>query len=126
MKTKMMELENKILHMKNYNIGKIKMTMETNGFPKGLILNRELTIRECRYILKTLLGINISIKEDFYDIEEYNDYNNDMKINVNEWLVGNRDDSCIMEYAFDCSDEPIGIMNLIPILFYLKKKNIIN
>ena len=36
----MMELENKILHMKNYNIGKIKMTMETNGFPKGLILNR--------------------------------------------------------------------------------------
>ena len=72
MKTKMMELENKILHMKNYNIGKIKMTMETNGFPKGLILNRELTIRECRYILKTLLGINISIKEDFYDIEEYN------------------------------------------------------
>ena len=112
--------------MKNYNIGKVKINMETNGFPKGLILNRELTIRECRYILNTLLGINICTKEDMYDTEEYNEYNIELQENVNKWLVGDRDDSTIMSYAYDCSDEPIGIMNLIPILVYLKKKNVID
>ena len=30
--------------MKNYNIGKIKMTMETNGFPKGLKCLKKLIL----------------------------------------------------------------------------------
>lgn len=34
--------------MKKYNLGTVKVEMEANGFPKGLILKRELTIRECR------------------------------------------------------------------------------
>ncbi len=112
--------------IKNYNLGKIKVNMETNGFPKGLILNRDLSIRECRHIMYSLLGININTKEDMYDAEEYRDYNNILKDDVNKWLAGNLDDSRIMEYAYDCADEPIGIMNLITILSYLKKKNIID
>ena len=44
---------------------------------------------------------------------------------VNAWLRGDTDDSAIMEFAFDCSDDPIGIMNLIPIICYLQKKGII-
>lgn len=43
--------------MKKYNIGVVKMTMETNGFPKGFILKRKPTIREAMYILENLLLI---------------------------------------------------------------------
>lgn len=112
--------------MKKYNLGTVKVEMEANGFPKGLILKRELTIRECRYILRNLLGIEIQTKEDCYDAEEYKEYNEEIKHNVNEWLKGDFDDYAIMEFAYDCSDESIGIMNLIPILFYLKKIGVID
>lgn len=112
--------------MKRYNLGTIKLEMENNGFPKGLILKRELTVRESRYIMRNLLGIDVGTREDFDDKEGYSDYNDELQTNVNGWLVGNFDDSVIMEYAYDCSDEFIGIMNLIPILFYLKKIGVID
>lgn len=113
-------------NMKIYNVGKVKINLEKNGFPKGLILKRDLSARECRHIMKTLLGIEINTREDVYDDEEYKDYNDELKETVNKWLIGEVDDSNIMEYAYDCSDEPIGIMNLIPIIQYLKKKKIID
>lgn len=102
------------------------MQMHSNGFPKGFVLKRELDIRECRYILKNLLGIEIQTKEDCYDAEEYKEYNEGIKFNVNGWLKGDFDDNAIMEFAYVCSDEQIGMMNLIPIIVYLKKKDIIN
>ena len=110
---------------KNFNIGTVKMTMESNGFPKGLILKRDLTLRECKHILGNLLGIELSTREDCYDNEEYQDKMDEYRDTVNAWLRGDADDSAIMGFAFDCTDEPIGIMNLIPIICYLKKKGII-
>ena len=32
----------------------------------------------------------------------------------------------MMKYAGDCGDESIGIMNLVPLICYLKKKDIID
>lgn len=112
--------------MKKYNIGSVKLNLENNGFPKGLILNRDLTVKESRYIMYNLLGININTIDDCYDRDEYKEYNIDLSNNVNSWLRGDIDDVSLMEYAGDCSDEPIGVMNLIPIIYYLKKKNIID
>lgn len=110
---------------KNFNIGIVRMSIKTNEFPKGLILKRDLTLRECKYILGNLLGIELFTHEDFNDNEEYQDRMNEYCDTVNAWLRGNVDDSAIMEFAFDCSDDPIDIMNLIPIIQYLKKKGII-
>lgn len=113
--------------MKKFNIGTIKMKMNSNGFPKGFILKRELTLRECRYILKTLLGIDINDADCFVDKYEYKSYNVTLKQDVNDWLQGElEDDYIMMEYADDCGDEPIGIMNLVPLICYLKKKDIID
>lgn len=112
--------------MKKYNIGSVKLNLETNGFPKGLILNRDLTVKESRYIMYNLLGININTIDDCYGRDEYKEYNIDLSNSVNSWLRGDIDDENLMEYAGDCADEPIGIMNLIPIVSYLKKKNIID
>lgn len=98
--------------------------MESNGFPKGFILKRDLTVRECRYILYSLLGINIATKDDLDD-EEYREQNEEYVQTVNAWLRGETDDSVIIEFAFDCSDEPLGLMNMLPIVAYLQKKGII-
>ena len=114
-------------NMKKFNIGTVRMEMESNGFPKGFILKRELTLRECRYILKTLFGIDINDADCFNYAYEYKSYNDALKQDVNGWLKGEcYDDYIMMEYAGDCGDEPIGIMNLVPLICYLKKKNIID
>jgi len=113
--------------MKKYNLGTVKLEMESNGFPKGFILKRDLVTKEARYIMNTLLGINLNtLDDDCYDREEYKEYNISITNSVNSWLKGNIDDESLMEYACDCSDEQLGIMKLIPIIQYLKKKNIID
>lgn len=112
------------MNTKIYSIGKVKLTMESNGFPKGFILKRDLTVRECRYILYSLLGINIATKDDLDD-EEYREQNEEYVQTVNAWLRGETDDSAIIEFAFDCSDEPLRLMNMLPIVAYLQKKGII-
>lgn len=112
--------------MKKFNLGTIKMDMENNGFPKGIILNRKVTVREARYIMFNLLGINIWVREDCETDEEYKEYNKELTSVVNSWLIGEYDDNILMDYASDCSDEQLGLMNMIPILCYLKKKNIID
>lgn len=109
---------------KTFNIGKVSMKMHSNGFPAGLVLKRSLTIRECKHIMKDLLGIDIRSKDDCEDSEEYNEFNEELKSNVNNWLNGECDDNVIMEYAYDCSDDPIGIFNLIPIISYLQKRKL--
>lgn len=111
---------------KTFNIGSVKLNLESNGFPKGLILKRDLTVKESRYIMYHLLGININTINEYDDKEEYKEYNDELTNSVNSWLRGDIDDEIIMEYAYDCSDEPMGIMNLIPIICYLKKRDIID
>ena len=114
------------IRKKKFNVGTVVMEIPKGDYiPKGLVLKRELTIRECRYIMRNLLMIEINNEEDCYDSEEYKEYNSELQKVVNDWLRGEEEDYSIMEYAYDCSDEPIGIMNFIPILMYLKKREII-
>lgn len=111
---------------KKFNVGTVVMELQKDDtVPKGLVLKRELNIRECRHIMKNLLMIDINTEDDCFDSEEYKEYNSELKKTVNEWLRGDAEDDSIMEYAYDCSDEPIGMMNLIPIIMYLKKHEII-
>ena len=111
---------------KKFNVGTVVMELQNGDtVPKGLVLKRELNIRECRYIMKNLLMIDINTEEDCFDSDEYKEYNSELKKTVNDWLRGDAEDYSIMKYAYDCSDEPIGIMNLIPIIMYLKKREII-
>lgn len=110
---------------KTFNIGKVFLEMHDNGFPKGFILKRDLTYKECSYILKNLLGIWHTTKEDCSDEEDWKYWRNTIIDDVNKWLRGERDDSAIREFASDCMDEDLGLMNLIPIICYLKKKKII-
>jgi hypothetical protein len=111
---------NKIL-----NLGKIKLTMHDNGFPRGFILKREMTVREARYLMYELLGINICTSKDFDYAEDYKEYNEELVQDVNDWLAGERDEDSISKYAYDCMDEQLGMHNMLIITDYLQKKGII-
>ena len=99
--------------------------MICDSFDRGFVMNRDVTLREARYILKRLLGIDINDRNCYDYTDEYQEYNKDLLNDVNNWLKGNIEDSSIMEYASDCSDEPIGIWNAFKIAQYLSKKKII-
>ena len=99
-------------------------TRESNGFIKGLIMNRYLTVEECRYIMTELLGIDILEEDDLYE-DEQQEYNEELQINVNAWLRGDVDDSVIAQYMYDCQYDQLGMIQLIGILIYLQKIEVI-
>lgn len=108
-------------------LNELCFTRESNGFVKGLILNRYLTLEECRHIMVELLGIDISSDEDFYEDEqdELDGYNEDLRRNVNAWLRGDLDDAGIAQYMYDCQYDQLGMMQLIGILSYLQEIEVI-
>lgn len=110
---------------KTFNIGNVKLEMRTNGFPKGFKLKRKLTVRECRHIMYDLLGIDIQTRDCYEFDYDYKDYINGMCKDVNGWLEGDCDDEVIAEYAYDCSNDQLGLINMIPITQYLIKKGVI-
>ena len=60
---------------KKFNVGTVVMELQKGDtVPKGLVLKRELNIRECRHIMKNLLMIDINAEEDCFDSEEYKEF----------------------------------------------------
>lgn len=110
--------------MININLGKIKCIGTNKNHIDRLILKRKVTIKEAKYILTNIFGIELLTKGDFENLKEYQEQNQEYTRVVNNWLIGKADDTAIMEFAWD-SSEPIGIFNLISIIYYLKKKNVI-
>lgn len=96
-----------------------------NGFSHGLVTKRPATTREVRHIMKNILGIVVNERDDMYSKDEYDEYNKEMTEAFNEWLNGNADDQSIMDYAGDCSDEPIGLFNAFKMADYLQKRGVI-
>ena len=110
--------------MININLGEIKCIGTNQNRIDGLVLKRKVTIREAKYILTNIFGIELLTKDDFEDLDEYRERDQEYTEVVNDWLIGKTDDTAIMGFAWD-SDEPIGIFNLISIIYYLKKRNVI-
>lgn len=108
---------------KTYKIGTVQITMEKNGFPKGLILNRDLDFDECKYLMEDLIGISLGDVSDFFDMEQYNGYCDELVKNVNDWLRGDCDDDYLMSiYAYG---DDIGVMSIIPVIEFLQERNIL-
>lgn len=111
---------------KIFNIGTVTTLLTLDNYPKGLVLKRELTIVECRYILKKILDINIYTREDVIDEEEYTEQNLEYQKVVNKWLRGECSSKNVDYFRVIWDDRKIDIIDLIPILAYLKKRKIID
>ena len=109
--------------MESYNLGIIKMTTGESG--RGLILKRELSLDECKYILSEIFGITLYTHEDFDDEEEYQEQMDKYKDTINAWLKGDRDDQYILDSYMSYLENSLGIMNMVLIIDYLKKLSVI-
>ena len=111
--------------MKTIKRNPIKLDIYSNGSIHGLVIKRNPTLKETMYIFKKIFGICINEREDMDTDYDYNDYNKDLVNDFIEWLNGNRSDQSIMDYAYDCADDALVLINMIPLLSYLQKRNII-
>lgn len=107
-----------------FKLSPIKVKVMANGFYCGLVRKRDITIREARYILNKIFKIEIMTTEDL-EPDDYKEYNENLLDIVQGWIDGEYDDTAIMEFAYDCSDEPLGIFNAFRLIQYLQKKEII-
>ena len=107
-----------------YNLGIVKMTTGESG--RGLILKRELSLDECRYILSEIFGIKLYTREDFDDEEEYIEQNLEYQKVVNKWLKGECSSKNVDYFRIIWDDRKTDIVDLIPILAYLKRRKIID
>lgn len=106
-----------------YNLGIVKMT--TGKVGKGLILKRELSLDECKYILSEIFRFESYTLEDFYDEEEYQEQMDEYKDTVNAWLKGDCEDQYILDSYMSYLENSLGIMNMVLIIDYLKKLSVI-
>lgn len=111
---------------KTFDIGIVTTLLTLDNYPKGLVLKRELTIAECRYILKKILDIDICTREDIINEEEYTEQNLEYQKVVNKWLRGECSSKNIDYFRIIWDDRKIDIIDLIPILVYLKRRKIID
>lgn len=107
-----------------YNLGIVKMTTGESG--RGLILKRELSLDECKYILSEIFGITLYTREDVVDEEEYIEQNLEYQKVVNKWLKGECSSKNVDYFRIIWDDRKIDIVDLIPILAYLKRRKIID
>lgn len=112
---------------KKFDVGLIKMELQPDGFVKGLVLKRDLTIRECKHIVKKCLGIDYFESDCFEEQCKYKEINEKLVCDVNAWLRGKIDDDALLEdYTPDCYYDSIGVMCFVPVILYLKKRGIID
>lgn len=111
---------------KTFNIGTVTTSLTLDNYPKGLVLKRELTTAECRYILKKILDIDICTREDVINEEEYIEQNLEYQKIVNKWLRGECLSKNVDYFRVIWDDREINIIDLIPILAYLKRRKIID
>ena len=110
--------------MESYNLGIIKMT--TGKVGKGLILKRELSLDECKYILSEIFGIKLYTREDFDDEEEYQEQMDKYKDTINAWLKGDCEDQYIVDlFCVSYLENYLGMMNMVLVIDYLKKLSVI-
>ena len=114
---------NKIFHL-----GDVNVSTYSDGSIKGFELKRLATIEEAREVIDSIFGIAVINSDDFgeddEDLDDYDAYNMELTALFNEWLKGHYDDDAIMNY-FGCEDDQLGLFNLLPLIIYLKEKEII-
>lgn len=108
---------------KTVSIGDINLHYDKHKVA-GFVLKRDATTEECRYIMSSIFSIVLDNAEDYDNVEEFKEYNKDVTDIVNSWLVGEVDDSFISDYT-DTYFFSVRIIDLIPLIIYLKKCDII-
>lgn len=113
---------------KKFNLGKIEITMEANGYAKGFVLKREPNVRETMHILSNILGFAVNDYKDWFeDKEERQYFRKDCQSALTKYLKGECDYSHLCNETQCYDDEEVGfpIVYAFSLASYLQKKGII-
>ena len=118
------------IRSKKFPVGDVQLRLTDDGFPIGLKLRRELTTTECRYIMKAIFGCRLLERNDYSNIQSaiqfFKEYNDKLTTAVNEWLRGREPSMEFIErFSVDYNEKALTPFSIIPILAYLKSKEII-
>lgn len=107
--------------MKNYNVGEISLIEEKDDYPRGLNLKRELTLKECKYILENILKIDFADKTMFGCKEEFDDYKKQIVFLINSWIKGEIDLGTVLTECGEYYEKDVPVFIAFPLVEYLRK-----
>lgn len=105
---------------------KINNTMTITQY--GLLMKRDLSVREACYCLRNLMGFDINSSiEEFEDEFDRKDYRNNITQALNRYIKGDADWNHLCEetYCYDYDNIGPDLVSHLRLVEYLSRKNII-
>ena len=99
-----------------------------NPYMRGLVMKRDLTVREACHIYRNIFLFDIDLSLDDSESKEERDafYQDITKI-MNGYIKGNRSwhDLCEATYCYDDDDDGASVASHLKLVEYLQKKGVI-
>lgn len=113
--------------MKELNIGSVGVNLNDSDRIHGLVLKRELTLKESQYVMGNILGVPLKTRKVFDDIFDWNVYKGTLMKCTNSWLEGSMDlDSAACCVMSECMRTSFNMMNFLLVVDYLKRKDVLD
>lgn len=101
---------------------------KNNPYMRGLLMKRDLSVREACHIYRNILlfDLNISLC-DFDNMEEKNDFYKGITNAMNAYIKGDASYStlCDTTYCYDDDEDGVSIAAHLKLVEYLQKKGVI-
>ena len=101
---------------------------ENNPYMRGLVMKRDLTVREACHIYRDIFLFNLDLcLNDFEDREEKNDFYAEITEKMNGYIKGDYSyhDLCDATYCYDDDSEGVSIGAHLKLVEYLQKREVI-
>lgn len=101
---------------------------ENNPYMRGLVMKRDVTVREACHIYRNILLFNLDLSLcDFEDKEERDDFYKDITEKMNLYIKGDVDfgSLCDATYCYDDDDEGVSIGAHLKLVEYLQKRGVL-
>ena len=107
---------------------KVVRQSKNNPYMRGLVVKRELTVREACHIYREIYLFNLDLSLDDIDSkEERDDFYKDITEKMNDYIKGDASwsDLCEATYCYDDDDNGASIASPLKCVEYLQSKNVI-
>lgn len=90
----------------------------------GFNIKRPLTFDESKYILHNIFKVYVDKRSDFFKQSDYNEFCNQVILDINKWLRGRLSDDAIIDTYFD-DDNTITLKGIFKVIDYLNMINVL-
>lgn len=100
---------------------------ENNPYMRGLLMKRNLTVKESCHIYRNIFLFNLDLTLNECDKEEKKDFYKDITEKMNNYIKGDVswNDLCEVTYCYDDDEYGPSIASHLKLVEYLQKKEVI-